>query len=916
MKHLFMTKNLLRLYLVALLIGLAATFNPGGMITDMRIVDIVCHIFGFIGGVYILMNLVLWFFNPVKRDWILVRGTFVSRVLCFVLSVPFAFTSALICFHEDDGHSLKKEIVYDSNLYTQAKDTLMLCKQDTAGTSFAPVYAKIAGWEVEDSACYMRDADYVPVPVDREYKEPHLFWSVYFHFMDAGNQHMSSSQEGRSWAALAGILGVLLLNGLLITTLISYFDRRQERWLNGEVRYGKRHLTEWGRVNFAVVIGANEVVSSVIKNLLSRVDKNDINKKCEQENKYVVLQTCRETEDVRTELASQLTEEELHKVIIYRAARDSAAELRSLCLEACSEIYVLGESTLMENGESFHDALNMRCVNLIADILPPREANGHRKVCKVMFEYQTTYSIFQFSDITKEVNDKLVFIPFNRYESWARRVIVEGEALSDCAIQKVIRYTPLDGRGIRQDSDEHVHFIIIGMSKMGVAMGTQAMEHAHYLNYRKKKTRVTFIDTNADLEMAFFKGRYGNLFALTRNRYINCAEEYSGKVANNWDKPWNDPIEADDSRWKHLADDGRNFIDIELEFVKGTVESDGIREFLLHSAGQENAKQTIAICLTKTHQAIAAGLYLPVELYKSNRLQEVWIYQSESADIIANISHEKNKDLRYKKLRPFGMLYGEYMNDRVQYLKALLVNYAYTITQDKDPVWPENMADKNDPVYKKARASWRDLPVYKKWSNKFFVDSMYHKIKNALYNMDRTAEYDAIINAVRLGQSPNIRVIAEALKEYEGPLAESEHNRWNIEQLLLGYSASDEKLDEVFRLKVLAEQFKALAKEYEEEEGDKKKSSQYSDQAKKYIEMAKEKYARWVKDNNLCIEIKADKFKPKNEVKECEWRIHPNICSYSHMDAVDPGAKPYDRMLNNAIPAILESVDSRPSKTN
>ena len=73
--------------------------------------------------------------------------------------------------------------------------------------------------------------------------------------------------------------------------------------------------------------------------------------------------------DVREELSSHLTEEDLKRVIIYNAQRDSKAELAELFIENATEIYILGESTLKNLGETYHDALNMKCVNMIADYL-------------------------------------------------------------------------------------------------------------------------------------------------------------------------------------------------------------------------------------------------------------------------------------------------------------------------------------------------------------------------------------------------------------------------------------------------------------------------------------------------------------------------------------------------------------------
>jgi hypothetical protein len=146
-----------------------------------------------------------------------------------------------------------------------------------------------------------------------------------------------------------------------------------------------------------------------------------------------------------------------------------------------------------------------------------------KKVCKVLFEYQTTSSIFLFSDISESIKDNLVFIPFNRYEAWAKAVISDNTAIEDCNNEKndKINYTPLDRlSGISEDEDTHVHFVVVGMSKMGIAMGLQAMLQAHYINFGKaeaeteaekrkilkdkRRTRITFIYGTADKEMAFF----------------------------------------------------------------------------------------------------------------------------------------------------------------------------------------------------------------------------------------------------------------------------------------------------------------------------------------------------------------------------------------------------------------------------
>ena len=37
--------------------------------------------------------------------------------------------------------------------------------------------------------------------------------------------------------------------------------------------------------------------------------------------------------------------------------------------------------------------------------------------------------------------------------------------------------------------------------------------------------------------------------------------------------------------------------------------------------------------------------------------------------------------------------------------------------------------------------------------------------------------------------------------------------------------------------------------------------------------------------------------------------MHPNICSYDHLDVVDNGAKGYDATLNSKISMFIEKVD-------
>ena len=466
---------------------------------------------------------VVWFLFPIRRDRIIAEkeGRFLGGVVGFVLAVPLLISTMIITFDKD----------------VQANDIF-----------------------VQDEQAYSPQADHG------------ILWTVYFHYIDPGNQS-NATEKGNNWVILVSLLGLFLINGLLVTTILNWIDQRKEQRQTGKVRYGR--VAFWKK-KYAVVIGANEIASSVIKQLFTK-------KKLD----YIILQTSSKIDEVRDTLSSHLPESYLDKIIIYNALRDSQDELELLYIENAVDLYILGENTTWNGGETYHDAISMRCVTIVANLLMKEkltlEKKGksyNAKECKVLFDYQTTNSIFQFADVSVAARDTLRIIPINRYDSWARMMMVDNYAKEVISTNEEnilgpevteTTYTPLDGEGIAPNSQEHVHLVIVGMSKMGIALGQQALLQAHYPNFDEradspKRTRITFIDTHADTEMAFFKGRYTRLFELMRHRHIDTT------IQETYQKDWTDPIQNNE-KWQHLCDKGTNFLDVEVEFIKGSIES-------------------------------------------------------------------------------------------------------------------------------------------------------------------------------------------------------------------------------------------------------------------------------------------------------------------------------------------------------
>jgi hypothetical protein len=177
-----------------------------------------------------------------------------------------------------------------------------------------------------------------------------------------------------------------------------------------------------------------------------------------------------------------------------------------------------------------------------------------------------------------------------------------------------------------------------------------------------------------------------------------------------------------------------------------------------------------------------------------------------------------------------------------------------------------NLRDKN--TYKDLRDSWNDLSVALQWSNKYFADAMYQKLRSM------NGEQDC--------------------KDY---MARCEHNRWNVQQLLLGFSPADaETLEELANLNAALDgDAKMKRKEWRDSIG------------WNTMEPLQQKRAK--EDNTYKVLPHGQYDEKKNELKHGPNHIHPNIMHYDLLDIYDAGARDYDETLNNGIPYILQMVE-------
>lgn len=802
--------------LIALFTALAITF----IFKKMQF-DTICLLIGVAGIFFCGLFLLLCMFFPIARDRMLVKGHFTFSVILFVFFIPFIYTLIFKGF----------DIVSSSDLLSSSEG---------------------------------------------EYKNASLFWDIYYHFVNPGSQHMATA-HGRLFTGLIAVSGIILLNGVLISTLTNWFERRKEQWANGDIRYKSFRvffkLDKFSVNKIAVVIGASENAPTIIKNLLD--GKGETKK---GRPYYVVLLTNGKVKEVRDRIASYLNEEDSERLVIYNGQLDSVEEVNHIPIELATEIYVLGEENgIGDDSASYHDTQNMKCVHNIASYLTQNQIQ-RRIICRVQFEYQTTYSVFQFSDLPDNIKEHLVFIPFNRYENWAQAVFVDSEYSEKSKAdneQRIIKYTPLDGSGISVDSDKNVHLIVVGMTKMGIAVAIQAAQIAHYPNFKidgdnPHRTKITFIDPDAENEMNFFMGRYQNLFNLARHRYLDLSgREYA------FNTEWIDPLLNERSEYTYL---GPNFLDIEWEFIKGSVEQPGVQEYLRQSAEEAyscvdhgnaycdgKSLLTIAICNKFSNEAIAEGIYMPANVY--DKAQQILVYQPESSEILYNLyfAEKNNISKRYSKLRPFGMQNADFTINKASYYCAMLCNYVYfskpfgTISNDTSNKLDDIVNDIRKEIVtctsargtkefmRPARDAWKTLSIFNKWSNKYLSNSFKTKLRSIGYTCDKYL----------CGKN----LIEQKMESCKKSMAECEHNRWNTQQLLMGLRAYTENENNEY-ITILNNEGTGKAKGFK---------------------------------------------KSKQNGRE---KAHLDIRSYSRLAEDDPQNHLYDEVFNACIPEILAVVES------
>lgn len=679
---------------------------------DVLLEHKIIYIIGTLGALLWCRTLWTFFFNRVAFDWHMINGWFLLNVILLALLTP-----SLIAIPMAHLGISSETLLFDPLMFEDPENGVI--------------------------------------------SAPSTLWSIYFHFADPGNLLMAISSESRKWASILAIAGLFLLNGLLVSSLVGWIDRRKERWTNGDICY-----RGFLRIRMHhIIIGGNDMAEGIVHHIFASHPKRGW-RLWRQKLPWIVIQTTSDINELRRKISASLSIEQQKHLIICHGSRTSKQELTELAPATAKQIFILGEEARIDDMESCHDTLNMECLKLIASLCEGRNlcrmfcAKDKKIDCHVMFEYQTAYAALKVSDINTDIVN---VNPFNPYEMWAQRMLVGNEMLP----ADDYRYLPLEGsEGIKADEQTRVHLIIIGMSRMGISLGIEAAHLSHFPNFATNgvRTRITFIDANAQQEMAFFKGRFEWLFKLSHWRYAKSPELcspcekgdsttplYAPGDTESWHKP-------DAAKFDHL---GGDFIDVEWEFIHGNVESESVRQYLADAVSVPNHRTTIAICLPIHNRAVAEALHLPSVVYQ--KVQQVLVYQRNNDCTLREIS--ANNARYHRKLKPFGLA--------AKTLDFELLAEIDCVANKINEAYDRHMSSKPSPKkHGKSNAA-------KLWSNRYNAYSLRSKCRC-------------------VGLADPLQRGAEFTADDLEKLILVEHNRWNIEQLLLGLTPLDRETQESY----------------------------------------------------------------------------------------------------------------------
>lgn len=385
---------------------------------------------------------------------------------------------------------------------------------------------------------------------------------------------------------------------------------------------------------------------------------------------------------------------------------------------------------------------------------------------KVHLLLQSQENLFNLNtrEYSDEWHQKFELFPFTIEDVWAKRV-VSGTCCRSVTTGSEKDVAPLFGKPldyipISLESQHVVHLVVFGASMQTMALAENAALVAHYPNYIRDhslRTRITIVDKDIAPWRAMFVSRHRALMDNSFHRYIDIHNQSSETS-------------------RPMYEDREDFVDVEWEFVKGSVHDTVVHDKLLAWASDDRQVLTVAIChdddernvsLMRVVSDLLVGFSVPVYV------------RQRSATMLSLITRSP----RLMNVVPFGMLDSGYDVSLPLLRMAKRVKYVY------DYCYDHNIASATEGCIT-APSHIDDEEVEAHWLTERGAIKRYSCLCNALTISTK-------MRSIGHGQTDLSTFYAISSQEID-LIGQVEHNRWNVEEMLLGYRpCTDEEQQEI-----------------------------------------------------------------------------------------------------------------------
>ena len=437
-------------------------------------------------------------------------------------------------------------------------------------------------------------------------------YELFYSLIDSNSlsNHLTENFKPTSTSLLqigAYLCAIGIFGGLLISVLTNWFARRIENYQNGITTYLKK--------GHYVILGYDEIVPSIILDIFK--DANHSRKP------YILLQSTMPCSQVKELLRRSPASEYLNYIVLNYGHRTSEQDLSKLHLTKAKSIYVVGDRS-----KTIHDSMNFECLVKIHNIMQPTSPHPNVKLTCVVDDADSL-SAFQHSDLVASFQFMQIRPAFyNFYTEWARQVLVNEKYGAEIELKgrgwDERKYPPK--LGIKYEEEKYLHIVIVGINRLGVALGTEAAKIIHYPNFernRNLKTRISYIDLKADEEMELFMTRYRPFFQVQDCQFVNMAKDP------------NEPVSIPANRFKGNQ---ANYLDVDIEFIKGDVFSTSIQNLLEEWACEEN-NLTLYIAFRDQQKGLTLALNLPRKVY--DKASAIFVRQTRSDELFSQLRKDK-----------------------------------------------------------------------------------------------------------------------------------------------------------------------------------------------------------------------------------------------------------------------------------